>query len=108
MSDALVAEVMKAMLEPGAGKPFISFQRSEITPTGLTIDLFGRLEEINVPTLLIHGTLDKAVPVKGALLAHKRIPDCEIYLMEGCKHWPQKECPEEFANALQGYLDRKL
>ncbi|MDD2235133.1 MAG: alpha/beta hydrolase [Desulfitobacteriaceae bacterium] len=108
VSDALVAEVIKAMLEPGAGQPFISFQRSEITPTGFTTDLFGRLEEINVPTLLIHGTLDKAVPVKGAILAGKRIPDCEIYLMKGCKHWPQKEHPEEFANALQGYLDRKF
>jgi hypothetical protein len=27
--------------------------------------------------------------------------------MEGCKHWPQKERPEEFANALKSYLDRK-
>lgn len=108
VSNALVAEIQKAMLEPGAGKPFMSFQRSEITPTGFTTDLFGRLEEIKSPTLLIHGTLDKAVPVKGALLASKRIPDCEIYLMEGCKHWPQKERPKEFANALQLYIDRKL
>lgn len=108
VSDALVAEIHKAMLEPGAGKPFISFQRSEITPTGFTTDLFGRLEEIESPTLLIHGTLDKAVPVKGALLASERISDCEIYLMEGCKHWPQKERPEEFANALQLYLNGKL
>ncbi|MDX9871080.1 MAG: alpha/beta hydrolase [Clostridia bacterium] len=108
VSDALVAEVQKAMLEPGAGKPFISFQRSEITPAGFTTDLYGRLEEINAPTLLIHGTLDKAVPVKGAIQAGKRIPDCEIYLMEGCKHWPQKERPEEFAKALQSYLYSKL
>lgn len=108
VSDALVAEIQQAMLEPGAGKPFISFQRSEITSTGFFTDLFGRLEEINAPTLLIHGTLDRAVPVKGAILASKKIPDCEIYLMDGCKHWPQKERPEEFTNALQLYLDRKL
>lgn len=108
ITDDLVAKIHKAMLETNADKPFISFQRSEITATGFTTDLFGRLEEIKLPTLLIHGTLDKAVPVKGALLASKRIPDCEIYLMEGCKHWPQKERPEEFANALQLYIDRKL
>ncbi|TCL54093.1 pimeloyl-ACP methyl ester carboxylesterase [Kineothrix alysoides] len=108
VSDDLVTEILKAMLEPGADKPFMSFQRSEITPTGFTTDLFGRLEEIGSPTLLIHGTLDKAVPVKGAILSSKRIPDCEMHLMEGCKHWPQKERPEEFANALQSYLDRKL
>lgn len=108
VSDALVAEIQEAMFDSSAGKSFISFQRSEITPTGFTTDLFGRLEEIKLPTLLIHGALDKAVPVKGAILASKRIPDCDIHLMEGCKHWPQKERPEEFANALQSYLDRKL
>jgi pimeloyl-ACP methyl ester carboxylesterase len=108
LNGALITELQNAMLEPGAGKPFISFQRSEITPTGFTTQLFGRLEEINLPTLLIHGSLDKAVPVKGAVLASKRIPDCELYLMEGCKHWPQKERPEEFARALQSYLNRKL
>jgi len=108
VSNALISEIQKAMLEPDAGKPFISFQRSEITPTGFTTDLFGRLEEIKLPTLLIHGSLDRAVPVKGAILASKRIPDCELYLMEGCKHWPQKERPEEFTNAMQSYLNRKL
>ncbi len=108
VSDTLVAEIQKVMLEPDAGQPFISFQRSEIKPAGFTTDLFGRLEEIKAPTLLIHGSLDKAVPVKGALLASKRIPDCEIYLMEGCKHWPQKERPEAFAQALLDYLDRRL
>ncbi len=108
VSEDLVAKIHKTMLEPGTDRSFISFQRSEIMSAGFTTDLFGRLEEINLPTLLIHGSLDKAVPVKGALLASKRIPDCEIYLMEGCKHWPQKERPEEFANALQLYLDRIL
>lgn len=108
VSDTLVAEIHEAMLEPDAGKSFISFQRSEITPTGFTTDLFGWLEEIKSPALLIHGTRDKAVPVKGALLASKRIPDCEIHLMEGCKHWPQKERPEEFAHALRVYLNRKI
>lgn len=107
-SDELVAEIQKAMLEPNAAKPFISFQKSEITPTGFTTNLFERLEEIKLPTLLIHGSLDKAVPVEGAILASKKIPDCELYLMEGCKHWPQKERPEEFSIALQTYLDKKL
>lgn len=61
-----------------------------------------------MPTLLVHGTLDKAVPVEGALVASERIPDCEIRLMEGCRHWPQKERPEEFADALLSFLERRL
>src|SRR5690606_22442211 len=43
VSDELVDQVQQAMLQPGAGWPFISFQRSEITPSGLRTDLFGRL-----------------------------------------------------------------
>ena len=108
VDNALVDEIVKTMQEPGAGEPFVSFQRSEITPTGLVTDLFGRLEEITVPTLLVHGSLDKLVPLKGALLASQRIPNCELYLMKGCKHWPQKERPQEFASALQAYLEKTL
>lgn len=61
-----------------------------------------------MPTLLVHGTLDKAVPVEGVLVASERIPDCEMYLMEGCKHWLQKERPKEFADALLSFLERRL
>ncbi len=108
ISDKLISQVTEAMQAPDAGKPFISFQRSEITPSGLKTDLFGRLKEIKCPTCLIHGSLDKAVPLKGAILAGERIPDCELYIMGNCKHWPQKERPDEFANAVLSYLKRRL
>lgn len=104
ISEALVKEVQKSMLEPGAGYPFISFQRSEITKTGLKTDLFNRIGEISIPTLLIHGSDDKAVPVKDAIAASKIIPDCRLYLMEGCKHWPQKERPDEFSRIVDDFI----
>ncbi|NLM20662.1 MAG: alpha/beta hydrolase [Peptococcaceae bacterium] len=108
ITENLITKIQHAMLEADAGKPFISFQKSEITPTGLKTDLFSRLEEIRIPTLLIHGSKDRAVPIKHAIQARKKIPDCELYLMEGCKHWPQKERPEEFASAILAYLERRL
>lgn len=108
VSDELVDQVQQAMLQPGAGWPFISFQRSEITPSGLRTDLFGRLERIAHPTLLVHGSHDRAVPVQGAIAASKKIPDCELYIMEGCKHWPQKERPDEFARVVRDFLARRL
>ncbi|WP_314921127.1 alpha/beta hydrolase [Slackia exigua] len=108
VDDDLVTEICEAMREPGAGRAFISFQKSETTPMGFTTNLFGRLGEIEAPTLLVRGTLDKAVLVEGALVASERISDCEIRLMEGCRHWPQKERPEEFADALLSFLERRL
>lgn len=105
ITDELVDEVQESMLEPNAGKPFISFQRSEITKTGLNTDLFSRLSEISIPTLLVHGSKDKAVPLKDAIVASKVIPNCELYIMEGCKHWPQKERPEEFSKVLRQFIE---
>ena len=106
VTEALVEEVQKAMLEPDAGKPFISFQRSEVTKTGLKTDLYSRLAEISMPTLLIHGSEDKAVPLKDAIAASKIIPDCQIHIMEGCKHWPKKERPQEFARVVGDFIKR--
>lgn len=108
ITDALAAEVQRAMLEPGAGQPFISFQKSEITKDGLKTDLFSRLGEIMIPTLLIHGSQDKAVPLKDAVAASKLIPDCELYIMKGCKHWPQKERPEEFSQAVDDFVTQQI
>lgn len=108
ISPALIEEVQKAMLEPDAGQPFTSFQRSEITKTGLKTDLYSRLDEISMPTLLIHGSEDKAVPVKDAIAASKIIPDCRLYLMQGCKHWPQKERPDEFSKAVSDFISEKI
>lgn len=105
VTDDLVNEVQKAMLEPGAGQPFISFQKSEITKKGLKTDLFSRLHEIEIPTLLVHGSEDKSVPLKDALNASQIIPNCKLHIMQGCKHWPQKERPEEFVEIVSKFLN---
>jgi pimeloyl-ACP methyl ester carboxylesterase len=104
VSDELVDVVLDAMAQPGAGEPFRSFQMSEITKTGIATNLFCRLQEIHLPTLLVHGTKDTAVPVAGAVEAQKRIEGAKMHLMDGCKHWPQKERPMEFAEAVASFV----
>lgn len=108
VTDEMVNEIVGLMKAPDAGKAFMSFQKAEITPTGLTRDVSARFGEIKQPALLVHGSRDAAVPLKDAIAASKQIADCELYIMEGCKHWPQKERPEEFANAVKSFLERKL
>ncbi|HQD91591.1 MAG TPA: alpha/beta hydrolase [Syntrophomonadaceae bacterium] len=108
ITKSLVKEIQKSMLEPGAGQPFVSFQRSEITRTGLKTDLFGRLGEIRIPTLLIHGSKDRAVPLKYAITASQIIPNCRLHIMKGCKHWPQKERPEEFSQVVDDFVTKVI
>lgn len=107
ITEALVEQVQRSMLEPDAGQPFISFQRSELIKNGLKTDLFSRLGEISIPTLLIHGSQDKAVPVKDAIAASKLIPNCQLHIMKGCKHWPQKERPEEYSKIVDDFVTSK-
>ncbi|MEG6617112.1 alpha/beta hydrolase [Peptococcaceae bacterium 1198_IL3148] len=107
LSDELVDEIHQALKAPNAGKAFASFQRSDITRNGLRSNLAERLSEIKVPTLIVHGTKDTSVPVVHAQKAHQVIKGSQLYLMEGCKHWAQKEKPEEFIRIVSAFLASK-
>jgi pimeloyl-ACP methyl ester carboxylesterase len=106
VTEELVDETIAAMRQPDAGEPFRSFQLCELTKSGIVTKLFDRLEEITLPTLLIHGSKDASVPLAGAIAAQKRMPTAALHVMEGCKHWPQKERPEEFIRAVANFLQR--
>lgn len=107
LSEELVDEVYAFLQAPHAGKAFMSFQRSEITRKGLRTKLAESLSEIKKRTLIVHGSKDTMVPIKHALRAHEVIKDSEIYVMEGCKHWPQKERPEEFTRVITTFLGKE-
>ena len=104
VTDELLDTVMEALSQPDAGEPFRSFQICEIGKAGLNTELFGRLPELQLPTLLVHGEKDAAVPLAGAIEAQKRIAGAELHIMRGCRHWPQKERPEEFAAEMLRFL----
>ena len=93
VSDELVDQVQQAMLQPGAGWPFISFQRSEITPSGLRTDLFGRLERIAHPTLLVHGSHDRRCPYKAPSRPAKKSPTASCTSWKAANIGPKKSAP---------------
>jgi pimeloyl-ACP methyl ester carboxylesterase len=104
VTNELVDEVFAAMRVPNAGEPFRSFQLAEITPTGLATSLYDNMPQMNLPTLLVHGSIDAAVPLKDAIEAQRRITGSRLHIMEGCRHWPQKERPDEFVDAVTTFL----
>ncbi|GHO42412.1 alpha/beta fold hydrolase [Ktedonospora formicarum] len=104
LSDELVEQVYQAAQEPKAGRAFISMQRSEVRWSGLRSNFTARLHEILAPTLLIHGAQDQAVPLIYAERAHELIPHSQLSIMQECKHWPQREDPEEFNRIVGNFL----
>lgn len=67
-----------------------------------------RLDEIQVPTLVISGAADQIVPVKNSLRLAEDINDAQWVVIENCGHLPQEECPVEFLSALDLFLSPLL
>lgn len=101
---AFVEEASRSLKEPGAGAAFRTFRNNEVGWRGLRTDSSHRLQEISAPTLIIHGSRDRIVPVARARAAHERLPDSDLRIMEGCGHWPPRERPEEFNRIVGEFL----
>ncbi len=70
-------------------------------------DVSGRLKEINVPTLVVHGTADKAIEIFVAREMASRIPGAIFAEMPGAAHCPPLEVPELFTETLSTFLKEK-
>jgi pimeloyl-ACP methyl ester carboxylesterase len=68
-------------------------------------DIRDRLEEIEVPTLIVWGRNDRVVPVPAALSYKKRIGEnAELVIFDECGHVPQIERPVRFNRLLHRFL----
>jgi pimeloyl-ACP methyl ester carboxylesterase len=106
VTDDLTEKAHGLLNEPDSGLAFRSFRQNEVHWDGLRTDFSDRLGEITAPTLIIHGTHDRAVPVSWARRAHRRLPNSELRVFRGCGHWPPRERPEEFNRVVEDFLSR--
>ena len=57
-------------------------------------DRTAALKELQVPGLVIHGTADPLIPMKGGVLTARAIPDSRLVLIPGMGHYmPQGAWP---------------
>jgi pimeloyl-ACP methyl ester carboxylesterase len=106
VDDALVEDAYRLVNRTGAGRAFRSFQRSEVGWGGLRTSYVNRLREVSVPTLIVHGASDEAVPVAWAYRAHRLIPGSQLGVIPRCGHWPPRERPGEFNRIVGEFLTR--
>jgi pimeloyl-ACP methyl ester carboxylesterase len=105
ITPALVDDVHAELQRPHVGTAFLSFQRDEVHFTGLRSDYRARLSEILCPTLIIHGDNDPLVPLACAREAARRMPNARLEVFKDCGHWPQREHPAAFHDALGAFLN---
>lgn len=66
--------------------------------------VFQRLEDIRVPTLIVTGRDDIRASPEWAEKAQKRIPDCRLEIFDACGHGPMFEHHERFNVLVERFL----
>ncbi len=69
-------------------------------------DRSGRLRDLRMPTLVVHGTSDKMVHVSGGRATSRAIPGSELMLVPGMGHDLPRELFGSFVEAIRRTADR--
>jgi pimeloyl-ACP methyl ester carboxylesterase len=67
-------------------------------------DTSARLHEIALPTQIIHGTVDRVLPVQNGRMVAELIPDARVELLEDVGHLLFWERPERAAEVLGAHV----
>jgi pimeloyl-ACP methyl ester carboxylesterase len=65
---------------------------------------WARVKRITAPTLVIHGSLDRVIPLSAARELVRRRPDWALSVLEGVGHVPMMETPDLFLSVLFEWL----
>ena len=67
-------------------------------------DTSSRLGEIELPTLVIHGTEDQMIPVSNGHMIAQLIPGAPLEILDGVGHMFFLERPERSAELLRAHV----
>jgi pimeloyl-ACP methyl ester carboxylesterase len=67
-----------------------------------------KVSAVRAPTLIIHGDLDRLIPVSAARELHRRRADWKLAILEGVGHVPMMEAPDRFMKALEGWSPYRI
>lgn len=74
---------------------------------GVNFDVSDRVGAIDVPTLVVHGTADRVVPVENGQLLAEKIPESEYERIEGAPHLLMVETHERVNDVLRSFLEEQ-
>jgi pimeloyl-ACP methyl ester carboxylesterase len=87
---------------PGSRRALISVAEQMIPKDPQT--LIARIPQVSVPTLIIWGRNDPAIPLDDATRFHREIKGSELHVIDNCGHVPHEERPSETAEAIKRFL----
>jgi pimeloyl-ACP methyl ester carboxylesterase len=69
---------------------------------------WARVAEVEAPTLVLHGSLDRLIPLGAARSLVRRRPDWTLEVLEGVGHVPMLETPDLFLDALASWAPLRI
>lgn len=108
VTDALVDEVSALCRIPNPEKPMQDYQRSSLTRWRAIPDYTAVLKDLRMPVLFMNGEKDELVKVKDVIKASQSVRGGQLHIMKGCKHWSQKERPEEYVQVVDAFITKSL
>ncbi len=89
-------------------KPWkVAVERFNALPKdGRMLDLKGKLQHIQAPTLIVAGAKDPIVPREAAEAIRAEVEKSELVVFERSGHFPMLEEPEKFRVVLEEFLER--
>ncbi len=67
-------------------------------------NLSDRLQELQLPVLVITGDDDRIVPTEQSIRLAAELPDASLAVIPQCGHVPQEECPQPTLDAIRRFL----
>jgi pimeloyl-ACP methyl ester carboxylesterase len=64
---------------------------------------WSRVAQVQAPTLLVHGSLDRLIPVAAARELARRRPDWQLEVLHGVGHVPMMETPALFMDTVDAW-----
>jgi len=108
ITDELIDFSFERSSLPGSSEAYLATLRAHANFLGLKTDYAKKMKDnvqrITVPTTIIWGKEDKAIPVEQAYIASKLFTNSNLHIIDQCGHVPQVECAEEFNQIVLKFL----
>jgi 4,5:9,10-diseco-3-hydroxy-5,9,17-trioxoandrosta-1(10),2-diene-4-oate hydrolase len=105
VDDGLIEERLANAMAPGALESAIAIF-SSLGQHPEPVPMWARLKAIKARTLITWGRDDRMLPVEGALMGFRQLPNAELHIFSKCGHWAQVERKDEFERLVIEFLTR--
>jgi pimeloyl-ACP methyl ester carboxylesterase len=94
--------------QPWNAEAYVGASRSLFALLGGRRRYHEAVAAVRAPTLVVHGTDDRLIPLGSARALAARRPDWTLAVLEGVGHTPQLEAPERFLATVEPWLQGAL